>query len=47
MAEEAVGVESYKDIDTQEKFNQFKKIMNEMSTKYKDGVPKKQRTVAN
>ena len=40
MAEEAVGVESYKDIDTQEKFNEFKKIMNEMSSKYKDGVPK-------
>ena len=29
-AEEAVGVDSYKDIETQEQFNQFKKIMNQM-----------------
>ena len=27
-AEEAVGVDSYKDIETQAQFNQFKKIMN-------------------
>ena len=40
LAEEAVGVDSYKDIETQEQFNQFKKIMNQMSEKYKDGVPK-------
>jgi len=29
-AEEAVGVDSYRDIETQEQFNQFKKIMNQM-----------------
>ena len=40
MAEEAIGVDSYKDIETQEKFNQFKKVMNQMAEKYKDGVPK-------
>ena len=41
MAEEAIGVDSYKDIKTQSQFDQFKKVMNEMGTKYKDGVPKK------
>ena len=36
-AEEAVGVDSYKDIETQAQFNQFKKIMNQMVEQDRQG----------
>ena len=36
-AEEAVGVDSYKDIETQAQFNQFKKIMNQMVEQERQG----------
>ena len=36
-AEEAVGVDSYKDIETQAQFDKFKKIMNQMSQQERQG----------
>ena len=42
-AEEAVGVESYKDIETQAQFNQFKKIMNQMVRQERQGGNTKRR----
>ena len=36
-AEEAVGVDSYKDIETQAQFDKFKKIMNQMAQQERQG----------
>ena len=36
-AEEAVGVDSYKDIETQAQFDKFKKIMNQMVQQERQG----------
>ena len=41
-AEEAVGVDSYKDIETQAQFDKFKKIMNQMAQQERQGeIPAK------